>query len=66
MLIYKMNVALGNKRVIAGDGATTNVYADEESPEGWVRYKDVEPLLKRLAELEAKEQKREQFERESA
>lgn len=32
----------------------------------WVRYKDVEPLLKRLAELEAKEQKREKFDRESA
>ena len=30
----------------------------------WVLFRDVEPLLKRLAELEAKEQKREQFERE--
>lgn len=30
----------------------------------WVRYDEVEPLLKRLAELEAKEQEREQFERE--
>lgn len=32
----------------------------------WVRYTDVAPLLKRLAELEAKEQKREQFDQESA
>lgn len=30
----------------------------------YVLYSDVEPLLKRLAELEAKEQKREQFEQE--
>lgn len=32
----------------------------------YVRWEDVEPLLKRLAELEAKEQKREQFDLESA
>lgn len=30
----------------------------------YVRFDDVEPLLKRLADLEAKEQKREQFEQE--
>lgn len=32
----------------------------------WVLFRDIEHLLKRLAELEAKEQKRERFDRESA
>lgn len=40
--------------------------SDRTSTDGveWVLAEDIEPLLKRLAELEAKEQKREQFERE--
>lgn len=41
-----------------------DVFSFESKCGDWVLYEDVEPLLKRLAELEAKEQKREQFEQE--
>lgn len=41
-----------------------DVFSFESKLGEWVRYEDVEPLLKRLAELEAKEQVREQFDLE--
>lgn len=65
LMVYTMAATCSDEVLAYPENGADPIFSDENTV-GWVRYEDVEPLLKRLAELEAKEQKREQFDRESA